>query len=224
MSGSERSEGRYGFSAKVTSALCVENVSPWQKQPTETEEVELGIFLFIRRAVFLSFTSSAWSSRFDRLYGPRKIHLADAIPSGVNEFLVQESIFKHYVISINQWDRDYKFKNTQRCTNHGHVDANIRSRYVSSQAPRARYRLVRIMSDSGDPDERDFQIPEEDTIVYRLYTLEKDESILGKLAADCNQHAQSIARNHIWHYDRFSLEVVCAGRKRGERGGNSHWE
>jgi hypothetical protein len=75
----------------------------------------------------------------------------------------------------------------------------------------------------SDSDGRDFQIPEEDTIVYRLYTLDKDESILAKLAADCIQHAQSITRNHIWHYDRFSLEVVCAGKNLGERGGNSHF-
>ena len=102
------------------------------------------------------------------------------------------------------------------------MDANIRSRYVSSQAPRGLADVVRSMSDSGQPDGRDFQIPEEDTIVYRLYTLEKDESILAKLAADCIQHAQSITRNHIWHYDRFSLEVICAGKKLGERGWNSH--
>ena len=76
------------------------------------------------------------------------------------------------------------------------------------------------MSDSSQPDGRDFQIPEEDTIVYRIYSPEKDESIFGKLAADCIQHAQSITRNHIWHYDRFSLEVVCAGKNLGERGGN----
>ena len=76
------------------------------------------------------------------------------------------------------------------------------------------------MSDSSQPDGRDFQIPEEDTIVYRIYSPEKDESIFGKLAADCIQHAQSITRNHIWHYDRFSLEVVCAGNNLGERGGN----
>ena len=75
--------------------------------------------------------------------------------------------------------------------------------------------LMRTMSDSCDPIEGDFQIPEEDTIVYRLYTLHKDESLLSQLAADCNQHAQSISRNHIWHYDRFSLEV-CAGKNRGE--------
>ena len=75
------------------------------------------------------------------------------------------------------------------------------------------------MSDSGGPDGGDFQIPEEDTIVYRIYTLEKDGSILAELAADCIQHAQSITRNHIWHYDRFSLEVVCAGKHLGERGG-----
>ena len=94
------------------------------------------------------------------------------------------------------------------------MDTNIRSQYVSSQAPQSL-----VMSESGEPDGRDFHIPEEDTIVYRLYMLEKDESILAKLAADCNQHAQSISRNHIWHYDRFSLEVVCAGKKLGEREG-----
>ena len=67
----------------------------------------------------------------------------------------------------------------------------------------------------SDADERDFPLPEEDTAVYRLYTLEEDENLLSKLAADCNHHAQSITRNHIWHYDQFTLEV-CAGKKGGE--------
>lgn len=58
-------------------------------------------------------------------------------------------------------------------------------------------------------------LPEEDTIEYRLYSLEEDESLLAKLAVECSQLTQQITREHIWHYDRFSLEV-CAG-KRGER-------
>lgn len=128
MSGSERSEVQWIFVQRCLVDLALfRKFYPLAKQRTE-------YFLFIRiSSCFLGFVF-CWSSRFDRLYGPWKIHLADAMPSGVNEFLALESIFKHYVIQTDQWARIYEFKNTQRSTNDNHVDANIRSRYVSSQA------------------------------------------------------------------------------------------
>lgn len=65
----------------------------------------------------------------------------------------------------------------------------------------------------AEAEVREF-LPQEDTIVYRLYIPEEDESVLARLAEECSQHAGHITDRHIWHYDSFSLEV-CAG-KRGE--------
>ena len=78
------------------------------------------------------------------------------------------------------------------------------------------------MSASGEDGStrRDF-LPEEDTVEYRLYSPEEeDEGPLAKMAAECTQHARHITRDHIWHYDSFSLEV-CAGKRGEGRGAES---
>lgn len=78
------------------------------------------------------------------------------------------------------------------------------------------------VSSEAEAERRDF-LPQEDTVEYHLYSLDEDESQLATVASQCSQHAQQITREHIWHYDCFSLEVCAGNPGTGEgRGGGSH--